>query len=64
MATKDERMITARGRDDIGAGRRLWVTPHKTDCNWMLSVSATVEFVEMDKTDIPRDHPVCGVCGS
>lgn len=62
----DKRMITARGRDDIRAGRRLWRAPHKADCTWMLGVAGKtdVEFVEMDKADIPRDHPVCGTCGS
>lgn len=63
---KDQRMITRRGCNDIEAGRRLWVTPHKPDCTWMLGVAGKtdVEFVAIDKPEIPGDHPICSVCGS
>jgi hypothetical protein len=58
------RMITAKGLADVNAGRRLWVTPHKTDCEWMLGVARNVRFVKVARAALPSDHPVCGTCGS
>jgi DNA-binding FadR family transcriptional regulator len=58
------RMITAKGLADIKAGRRLWVTPHKLDCEWMLGAARNVQFVRVLKSALPSDHPICGTCGS